>query len=90
MNKLTREPVMIGGLIVAVLEAFIMMALQMGWLSWDTEQVASFNNFIVALIALGAVIIPLAGAYITRAKVTPLADPRTASGDPAVLLSKEI
>ena len=90
MNKLTREPVMIGGLIVAVLEAFIMMALQMGWLSWDTEQVASFNNFIVALIALGAVIIPLAGAYIARGKVTPMADPHTASGDPAVLLSKEI
>lgn len=81
MNKITREPVMIGGLVVAVLEAFIFMALQMGWITWDTEQVASFNNFVVALIALGAVVIPLAGAYIARAKVTPIADPRDADGN---------
>lgn len=88
MNKITREPVLIGGLVVAVLEAFIMMALQMSWISWDTEQVASFNNFVVALIALGAVIVPLAGAYIARARVTPIADPRMGDGDAAVLVEK--
>lgn len=71
-----REPVMIGGLVVAFLEMFILMAIQMGWLSWDTQQVASFNNFIVASVALAAVILPLAGAYVARSKVTPIADPR--------------
>lgn len=67
---------MIGGLVVAFLEMFILMAIQMGWLSWDTQQVASFNNFIVASVALAAVILPLAGAYVARSKVTPIADPR--------------
>ena len=84
-----REPVMIGGLIVAVLEMFILMAMQMGWISWNGEQIASFNNFIVALAALAAVVIPLVGAYIARARVTPLVDPRTPDGDPAELVKKE-
>ena len=75
-----REPVAIAALIVAVLEMFIMMMLAMGWVSWNTEQVASFNNFIVALAALGVAVIPLAGAYFARARVTPIADPRNADG----------
>ena len=83
-----REPVMLGGLIVAVLEMFILMCIQMGWISWDSGQVASFNNFIVALVALLAVGIPIAGAYIARAKVTPLAAPRTLDGEPAELVKK--
>ena len=83
-----REPVMLGGLIVAVLEMFILMCIQMGWISWDNEQVASFNNFIVALVALLAVAIPIVGAYIARAKVTPLADPHTLDGEPAELVKR--
>ena len=75
-----REPVAIAALVVAVLEMFIMMALTMGWISWDSGQVASFNNFVVALAALGVAVIPLAGAYFARARVTPIADPRGADG----------
>ena len=82
-----REPVAIAALIVAVLEMFIMMMLAMGWVSWNTEQVASFNNFIVALAALGVAVIPLAGAYFARARVTPIADPR--NGDGVALVVKE-
>ena len=82
-----REPVAIAALIVAVLEMFIMMMLAMGWVSWNTEQVASFNNFIVALAALGVAVIPLAGAYFARARVTPVADPRGADG--VALVAKE-
>ena len=84
-----REPVMLGGLVVAVLEMFILMCIQMGWISWNSEQVASFNNFIVAFVVLSTVAIPLVGAYIARAKVTPLLDPRTLNGDPAELVKKE-
>ena len=75
-----REPVAIAALVVAVLEMFIMMALTMGWLSWDGNQVASFNNFIVAVAALLVVVVPLVGAYFARAKVTPIADPRDGDG----------
>ena len=82
-----REPVAIAALIVAMLETFIFMALTMGWISWNTEQMASFNNFVVALAALGVAVIPLAGAYFARARVTPIADPR--NGDGVALVVKE-
>ena len=82
-----REPVALAALVVAVLEMFIMMALTMGWLSWDSGQVASFNNFMVALMALLVVVVPLAGAYFARARVTPIADPR--DGDGVTLVAKE-
>ena len=75
-----REPVAIAALVVAVLEMFLMMALTMGWISWDSSQVASFNNFVVALMALLVAVVPLAGAYFARAKVTPISDPRNAAG----------
>ena len=82
-----REPVAIAALIVAALEMFIMMTLTMGWISWDSNQVASFNNFVVTLAALGVAVIPLAGAYFARARVTPIADPR--NGDGVALVVKE-
>ena len=75
-----REPVAIAALVVAMLETFIFMALTMGWISWDSNQVASFNNFVVALMALLVVVVPLAGAYFARARVTPIADPRNGDG----------
>ena len=75
-----REPVAIAALIVAALEMFIMMTLTMGWISWDSNQVASFNNFMVALMALLVVVVPLVGAYFARARVTPIADPRNGDG----------
>jgi hypothetical protein len=81
------EPVMIAASVVAVLELFIAMALTMGWISWNSEQMASFNNFVVALAALAVAVIPLAGAYFARAKVTPIADPRGADG--VELVAKE-
>ena len=85
MNKITREPVMVGGLVVALFGAFVLFAMQMGWLDWNAEQLASFNNFITALVAL---VVPITVAYFVRKKVTPTADPRTTDGDPAVLLPK--
>ena len=87
MNRAQREPVMIGGLVTAVLEMFIMMAMQMGWITWDTGQLASFNNFIVALVALLVAVVPIGVAYFARKKVTPVADPR--AGDGAKLVKEE-
>ena len=88
MEKLTREPVMIGGLVTALFGALVLFMMQMGLLSWNAEQLASFNNLIAALVALAVPLAPLVVAYFVRRKVTPVADPRTADGDPAVLLMK--
>ena len=85
MNKITREPVMIGGLVVAFFGAFVLFAMQMSWLDWGAEQLASFNNLIAALVAL---VVPVVVAYFVRKKVTPVADPRTIDGAAAVLLTK--
>lgn len=68
-----REPVMIGAAVVAFLEMAILMAIQMGWIDWNTQQIASFNNFVISLVALAGLLIPL---FIARSKVTPVADPR--------------
>jgi len=75
-----QEPVMIAGLVTAVLEMLIMFALQMGWIAWNTEQLASFNNLVVAIAALAVAIVPVATAYYAREKVTPVANPRNADG----------
>ena len=74
------EPVMLAATIVAMVEALIIMFVTMGWISWDSAQVASFNNFIVAFVALGAIAVPLGGAYFARKQVTPVANPRNADG----------
>lgn len=88
MQKIQREPVMIGGLLVAVLQMFFVMAIQLGWLDWNSDQIASVNNFIVALVQLLVLGIPIIVAYFIRNRVTPVADPRTPDGEEAVIISK--
>jgi hypothetical protein len=88
MEKLQREPAVIGGAITTVIETFVLMAIQMGWLNWDSEQIVSFNNFIVAFVPLVGLVAPMVLAYAVRARVTPVSDPRTADGQPANLVAK--
>lgn len=83
MNKLQREPVLTSALVTAVLEALIILAIQMGWVDWNADQIASVNNFVIALTMLLAVIVP---AYFARGKVTPMAAPRTKDGEEAELV----
>jgi len=87
--KASNEPVMLSGLFITLAESTVLLAIQMGWLTWDSEQIASFNNFVVALIALLAVAIPLTLSWFARGKVTPLSNPKTADGKPAHLVEKE-
>ena len=77
MNKISNEPVMVGGLVIALFGAAVLWAMQMGWLDWDSEQLASFNNLVAALVAL---VVPVAVAYFVRKKVTPVANPKSADG----------
>jgi len=80
MMKAQNEPVVVAGLVTAALEMVIAFSLSMGWIDWDSNQIASFNNLVVALAALAVVAIPLIGAYMARARVTPVANPRNNEG----------
>ena len=60
------------------------MAVSLGWLKLDEAQMGSIQTFVVALVGFA---VPVAAALIARRYVTPLAAPKTESGQPAVLLS---
>ena len=68
--KLKHEPVLAAAGVVALVEALIVMAVLLGWLDLSTEQTAAVMTFVAALIAVCA---PLAGAFVARRKVFPLA-----------------
>ena len=86
MNKVKRQPVLVGGSVAGVISLGVIMLVNMNVLNWTPEQVESFNGFIVPAVAL---LLPIAGAYLARRKVTPVADPRMANGAPARLIAKQ-
>jgi hypothetical protein len=63
-QKLQNEPVMTAGVITAIITAVITLLAAFG-LDMTAEQQA-------AIIALAAIIIPIAANYLARAKVTPV------------------
>ncbi|NIQ12713.1 MAG: hypothetical protein GWN55_04275 [Phycisphaerae bacterium] len=69
-----------------MLEMLILMLVSLGVIPWNSEQIASVNNFIVAFVALAALVVPM---YLARRVVTPVSDPRLADGQPAQLVKKE-
>lgn len=87
-NKVNREPVLVAASIAGVVELFVLWLLQMGYLNWNSEQVASFNNLIVAALVLLAPAAPIIFGYFARNRVTPVANPRTADGEDAELVKK--
>ena len=86
MDKLNREPLTLAGAVILALHAIIAWLISMGWVAWNSEQVASFNNLVIVLVELAVLIVPL---YLARRKVTPVADPRMANGAPARLIAKQ-
>ena len=76
MTTLQREPVVISGLIIAVIQAGIIMARLMGWWQLTDEQFAGVMAFVAAVIALGT--------FVLRRYVTPVIDPRDENGAPLV------
>ena len=80
---MNREPVLTAGAISGVIMAGLAMAVSLGWLRLDEEQMGSIQTFLVAALALG---VPVVGALIARRFVTPTAAPRTPEGEPAVLV----
>ena len=86
MDRVKREPVALAGVVILAANAIIAWLMAMGWLNWNSEQVASFENLIIVLVELAVLIVPL---YIARKRVTPVSDPRDSSGEPAQLLPKD-
>ena len=72
-----REPVIVAGTIVGLVEAAIVMSVALGWLDLDNEQIAAVMAFTAALVA---VLAPLVGAVWSRGRVTPTNSPRDDTG----------
>jgi len=87
--KLTREPVMTTAVIAGIITGII-MAVALGWLNLNQEQISSIENFVTIIVPLVAMAIPIISAWFARQRVTPMAAPRTADGKAAVIVSKEI
>lgn len=88
---MTREPVLSAQAIAAAVSAVIMlglgMAVSLGWLSLNSDQMGSIEKFVGALLALAVLVGPqLVAAFWARKQVTPVAAPKTASGEPAVIV----
>jgi hypothetical protein len=80
-----REPVM-----TAAIVAGLVMAVALGWVNLSGEQIGSIENFLNIAEPLVVLAVPVIMAWIARQKVTPMSDPRTADGKPAVIVSKDI
>ena len=88
MNK---EPVLSAQAIAAAVSAVIMlglgMAVSLGWISLNDTQMGSIEKFVGALLALCVLVGPqLVAAFWARKQVTPLAAPRTATGEAGVIV----
>ncbi len=88
---MSKDPVVNSTYIAAAVQAAIMlglgMAVSLGWLTLNPEQMGSIEKFVTALIALAVLIAPqVAAAFWARKQVTPLAAPKTATGEDAVIV----
>lgn len=88
---MTREPVLSAQAIAAAVSAVIMlglgMAVSLGWLSLNSDQMGSIEKFVGAVLGLAVLVAPqLVAAFWARKQVTPVAAPKTASGEPAAIV----
>jgi hypothetical protein len=77
------EPVLTAAAVAGILMAFFGMAVNLGWLRLDEAQMQSIQAFVLPTLGL---VLPLAAAWYARGKVTPVSEPKTASGEDAVLV----
>lgn len=65
MNKLREEPVMVGGVVAAIM-SFLAMAVALGWLDIGGEQMDSIKTFLVSFLPLVVVLVTLIGSWYGR------------------------
>lgn len=80
------EPVLTAGAVVGVIMSALTMAVALGWLSLGQGQMQTVEAFLASAVPL---VLSLAAAYWARARVTPLAAPKTADGESAVLMPEQ-
>lgn len=78
---------MVGGVVTALV-AGLTMAVALGWLNLSDEQIGSIETFAKAVAPIVAVIVPVIMSWFARQQVTPMADPRTEDGQPALVIPK--
>jgi len=78
LNKLKRNPILLMGLVLVVLESFATFA--------SAQHLVP--NSVLAWIQAVIVVVTAILGFVARATSTPLADPRTTDGQPAVLVPK--
>ncbi len=88
---MSKEPVISAQAIAAAVSAVIMlglgMAVSLGWVNLNDTQMGSIEKFVGALLALAVLVGPqFVAAFWARRKVTPLAAPKTATGEDAVIV----
>lgn len=84
---MTREPVLTAASIAGVVMAFLAMAVSLGWLRLDEGQMQAIQAFVLPALGL---LLPIAAAVWARGKVTPVARPATADGEPAALVPADL
>ncbi|MFN8470173.1 MAG: hypothetical protein U0X20_31755 [Caldilineaceae bacterium] len=87
---MSKDPVVnstyIAGAVQAVIMLGIGMAVSLGWVTLNPEQMGSIEKFVTALLALVVLVAPqLVAAFWARNRVTPIADPKV-DGQPAALV----
>lgn len=82
---MSREPVLTAGVVAGLVMAFLTMAVSLGWLALTEAQLQAVEQFVLPAAGL---LLPVALALWARGRVTPVTDPHTAAGEPAVLLPK--
>lgn len=70
-----REPLAVAGAVVALVQAILGAVVMMGWWALSAEQAAAWMS-VIALAGTAVVVV------WSRGKVTPVADPRDAEGNP--------
>lgn len=76
----------IGAAVSAVIMLGLGMAVSLGWISLNPDQMGSVQAFVTAVIALVTLVVPpLVGAWLAQKKVTPIAAPKL-DGQPAALV----
>lgn len=88
---MSREPVLSAQAVAAAVSAVIMlglgMAVSLGWMNLNTEQMGSIEKFVGAFLALCVLVAPqLVAAFWARRRVTPIADPEMPDGEKAALV----
>lgn len=86
------EPVLSAQAIAAAVSttvlAFLAMLVSLGVITLDTKQMGAIEAFLAAMGALAVLVAPqIVAAWWARGKVTPVANPKAANGEPLVPMS---